>query len=64
MLGKHSGSRAVQVVYAGLGIAVDEIEAHNLLPHLRFFVAERKQPPETPDLLLLLASIRRPLHVV
>ena len=64
VLGKHSGSRAVQVVYAGLGIAVDEIEAHNLLPHLRFFVAERKQPPETPDLLLLLASIRRPLHVV
>jgi homocitrate synthase NifV len=64
VLGKHSGSRAVQVVYAGLGIAVDENEAHKLLPHLRFFVAERKQAPETPDLLLLLASIRRPLHVV
>ena len=64
VLGKHSGSRAVQVVYAGLGIAVDENEAHNLLPHLRGFVAERKQAPETPDLLLLLASIRRPLHVV
>ena len=29
VLGKHSGSRAVQVVYAGLGIAVDENEAHN-----------------------------------
>ena len=64
VLGKHSGSRAVQVVYAGLGIAVDENEAHNLLPHLRGFVAERKQAPETPDLLLLLASIRRPVHVV
>jgi len=64
VLGKHSGSRAVQVVFAGLGIAVDEIEAHKLLPHLRGFVAERKQAPETPDLLLLLASIRRPLHVV
>ena len=64
VLGKHSGSRAVQVVYAGLGIAVDENEAHNLLPHLRGFVAKRKQAPETPDLLLLLASIRRPLHVV
>ena len=64
VLGKHSGSRAVQVVYAGLGIAVDEIEAHNMLPLLRFFVAERKQVPETPDLLLLLASIRRPLNVV
>ncbi|MBK7423762.1 MAG: homocitrate synthase [Propionivibrio sp.] len=64
VLGKHSGSRAVQVVYAGLGIAVDENEAHNLLPHLRLFVADRKQAPETPDLLLLLASIRRPLHVV
>jgi len=64
VLGKHSGSRAVQVVYAGLGIAVDENEAHNLLPHLRGFVAERKQAPETPDLLLLLASLRRPLHVI
>lgn len=64
VLGKHSGSRAVQVVYAGLGIAVDANEAHTLLPHLRRFVAERKQAPETPDLLLLLASIRRPLHVV
>ena len=64
VLGKHSGSRAVQVVYAGLGIAVDEIEAHNMLPLLRFFVAKRKQVPETPDLLLLLASIRRPLNVV
>jgi len=64
VLGKHSGSRAVQVVYAGLGIAVDANEAHNLLPHLRLFVAERKQAPEAPDLLLLLASIRRPLHVV
>ncbi len=64
VLGKHSGSRGVQVVYAGLGVAVDENKAHNLLPHLRFFVAERKQVPETPDLLLLLASIRRPLNVV
>ncbi|MBL8415414.1 MAG: homocitrate synthase [Propionivibrio sp.] len=64
VLGKHSGSRAVQVVFASLGIAVDENEAHKLLPHLRHFVAERKQAPETPDLLLLLASIRRPLHVV
>ena len=64
VLGKHSGSRAVQVVYAGLGIALDENEAHNLLPHLRGFVAERKQAPEAPDLLMLLASIRRPLHVV
>jgi len=63
VLGKHSGSRAVQVVYAGLGIALDENEAHALLPRVRSFVGEHKHSPETPDLRALLASVRSPLHV-
>jgi homocitrate synthase NifV len=63
VLGKHSGSRAVQVVYAGLGIDLDEAQAQALLPQVRAFVASRKHPPETTDLIGLLASLRSPLHV-
>ena len=63
VLGKHSGSHAVQVVYAGLGIALDEGEAQALLPHVRNFVGEHKHSPETPDLRALLASLRSRLHV-
>lgn len=63
VLGKHSGSRAVQVVYAGLGVTVSESEAQALLPRVRNFVAAHKHPPETPDLCALLASVRSNLHV-
>ena len=63
VLGKHSGSRAVQVVYAGLGIELGDHEAHALLPEVRSFVATRKQAPEPADLLCLLAAIRSTLHV-
>jgi homocitrate synthase NifV len=63
VLGKHSGSRAVQVVYAGLGIELGDREAHALLPEVRSFVATRKQPRKPADLLRLLAAIRSPLHV-
>jgi homocitrate synthase NifV len=63
VLGKHSGSRAVQVVYAGLGLTVDDGEAQALLPQVRNFVAEHKHPPESSDLHELLASVRSHLHV-
>jgi homocitrate synthase NifV len=63
VLGKHSGSRAVQVVYASFGVTLDEDEAQALLPHVRSFVGEHKHSPETPDLRALLAALRRPLHV-
>lgn len=63
VLGKHSGSRAVQVVYAGLGIDLDDAQAQALLPQVRAFVASHKHPPETADLIVLLASLRSPLHV-
>jgi homocitrate synthase NifV len=63
VLGKHSGSRAVQVVYAGLGLTVDDAEASALLPLVRHFVSTRKQTPEAVDLRTLLSSIRSPLHV-
>ena len=63
VLGKHSGSRAVQVVYGGMGIELGETEAQALLPLVRAFVAARKHPPEVADLIGLLASSRSPLHV-
>lgn len=63
VLGKHSGSHAVQVVYDRLGVNVDEREAHALLPRVRNFVAEHKHPPETADLHDLLAAVRSQPHV-
>ncbi len=63
VLGKHSGSRAVQVVYAGLGIELGESEAQAMLPRVRNFVAEHKHPPEVADLHKLLASARSSRHV-
>ncbi len=62
VLGKHSGSRAVQLVYGQLGIAVDDAEAAELLVEVRHFVATRKRPPETADLRALLAAVRSPHH--
>lgn len=63
VLGKHSGSRAVQVVYAGLGIELGEAEAQAMLPCVRNFVARHKHPPEIADLHSLLSAIRSPIHV-
>ncbi|MFZ4537027.1 homocitrate synthase [Propionivibrio sp.] len=63
VLGKHSGSRAVEVVYAGLGIALAESESQALLPRIRNFVGKHKHSPETPDLRALLASVRSHHHV-
>jgi len=63
VLGKHSGTRAVQVVYAGLGIDLGDSEAQAMLPHVRAFVAEHKHPPEASDLRDLLASLRSHHHV-
>ncbi|MCP5229939.1 homocitrate synthase [Accumulibacter sp.] len=63
VLGKHSGSRAVLAVCAGLGITLDESEAQALLPRIRGFVASNKHAPEAADLQLLLRSTRNAGHV-
>jgi len=63
VLGKHSGPRAVQVVYATLGITLNDAEAQALLSSVRHFVAEHKHSPEMLDLHALLAAVRSPLHV-
>ena len=62
VLGKHSGSRAVEVVYAGLGLPLASGEADALLAAVRQFVAQHKQPPESADLRTLLATQRSRAH--
>ena len=63
VLGKHSGTRAVSLVYARLGLAVGDTEAEPLLAQVRRFVAEHKHPPEADDLRAFLAGLRNPHHV-
>lgn len=53
VLGKHSGHRAVQVIMAGLGIALDEEEAYRLLAAVRTFVSRAKRPPTDVELMAL-----------
>lgn len=54
VLGKHSGHRAVQAVYAGLGMPLDEPTARHLVEGVRAFVIAAKRPPEDGELLELL----------
>lgn len=54
VLGKHSGHRAVQAVYARLGISLTEAEARRLLEVVRGFVLTAKRPPDETELLELL----------
>lgn len=56
VLGKHSGSHGVMRVYASLGITLDEATAHQLLDHIRHFVANTKQLPESSDLMSFLTA--------
>ncbi|MBT0960507.1 homocitrate synthase [Denitromonas iodatirespirans] len=57
VLGKHSGAHAVQVVYAGLGVSLDDADAIRLLPRVRSFVTHHKHAPDNADLFHLLAEV-------
>ncbi|MDI6750375.1 MAG: homocitrate synthase [Pseudomonadota bacterium] len=59
VLGKHSGSRAVQVVMAQLGVELDEAWARRMLTEVRAFVGRSKRPPSDTELLVM-AQIARP----
>ncbi len=63
VLGKHSGTRAVEIVYAGLGMTLTPGEVAILLGAVRRFVSQHKTPPDDADLLNLLSSIREVSHV-
>lgn len=58
VLGKHSGSHAVQAVYRQLGCELSDDDAGALLPALRHFVTRHKRPPQDKELRRLLATLR------
>ncbi|SNY92935.1 homocitrate synthase NifV [Cohaesibacter sp. ES.047] len=53
VLGKHSGTKAVQHVYGQLGIALTLAEAMDLIPHVRRFAEAYKRAPDLDDLIAL-----------
>ena len=61
VLGKHSGKRAVQQVYAELlRFDLDPDQAERVLPLVRRFVTQTKRSPETLELRGFLAEIGHP----
>jgi homocitrate synthase NifV len=51
VLGKHSGTHAVQRAYAGLELALDRHQAEYILGRIRSYVTRLKRPPAERDLL-------------
>ena len=62
VLGKHSGQRAVRVVMAGLGIAMDDTQARHMLEAIRAFVAREKRPPSDAELRDCWQALEESLH--
>jgi homocitrate synthase NifV len=56
VLGKHSGTRAVQLVMGELGHPLADDAARELLRRVKLFVASRKHSPTAADLLALLGA--------
>ncbi|MBI1209021.1 MAG: homocitrate synthase [Azospirillum sp.] len=50
VLGKHSGSAAIRLAYAGLGITLGDIEARAILPRVRALATAAKRAPTTDEL--------------
>ena len=50
VLGKHSGTRAVQRSYANLGLVLDRPEAERILEQIRSYVTRFKRPPGNSEL--------------
>jgi homocitrate synthase NifV len=60
VLGKHSGSRAVQSVYGRLGVRLDEWEAGLLLGRIRTFVTAAKRSPAEAELMTFYRETETP----
>ena len=45
VLGKHSGTRAVQQVFSDMGVSLDRTAASRILAMVRAFVSQSKRPP-------------------
>ena len=59
VLGKHSGSRGVQLAFSRIGIELDAHEAGMVLGLVRSFVTNSKRTPTTSDLLHLYEQTRQ-----
>ncbi len=57
VLGKHSGAHAVVQGYAEIGIRLDDLQAQQLLPHIRAFAVRHKRAPEQQELQQLYATL-------
>ena len=57
VLGKHSGSRAVQAVFGRLGVSLGEADAALVLLRVRAFVGVRKRAPSDDELLKMLDEV-------
>mgnify|MGYP001815644487 FL=1 len=51
VLGKHSGTHAVQRTYAAMDLLLDYQQADCILQQIRSYVTHTKRPPDTTDLL-------------
>ncbi|TDG02762.1 homocitrate synthase [Paraburkholderia guartelaensis] len=61
VLGKHSGSQGVRDAYDALGLKVSERLVPLLLPRIRAFATQHKQPPSAIDLRRFLSESRSTL---
>lgn len=50
VLGKHSGTHAVQQVFSDMGVYLDKIAANRILLSVRTFVSKEKRPPLIAEL--------------
>jgi homocitrate synthase NifV len=50
VLGKHSGTHAVQKVFNDMGVYLDKTAAVRILAAVRLFVSETKRPPVVTEL--------------
>lgn len=64
VLGKHSGHRAVMMVYARLGHPLSETTARHLVEQVRHFVTAMKRPPDETELLNFLQACQKEKHHV
>jgi homocitrate synthase NifV len=62
VLGKHSGTRAVQTVMTRLGVELGAVEAQRLLGAIRAFVTGAKRSPTDDDLHRLRRELYREEH--
>jgi len=58
VLGKHSGTAAVTLAYAQLGLALDDGEAQAILPKVRTLATRAKRAPTTDELRAFMTAER------